>query len=90
MDSLRALADRLKAAKHFAMRVLPDRPSAMRASIAGLAFSTAPRDAEYVPTGHRALGAIPSMPIADVLANAPEREVLPRDGGFFKVPRVIG
>ena len=33
---------------------------------------------------------VPSMPIADVLANAPEREQLPRDGGFFKVPRVIG
>ena len=32
----------------------------------------------------------PSLPIADVLANAPEREQLPRDGGFFKVPRVIG
>jgi aspartyl-tRNA(Asn)/glutamyl-tRNA(Gln) amidotransferase subunit C len=33
---------------------------------------------------------VPSLPIADVLANAPEREQLPRDGGFFKVPRVIG
>jgi aspartyl-tRNA(Asn)/glutamyl-tRNA(Gln) amidotransferase subunit C len=33
---------------------------------------------------------VPSMPIADVLANAPEREQLPRGGGFFKVPRVIG
>src|SRR5436190_3129116 len=33
---------------------------------------------------------VPSMPIADVLANAPGREQLPRDGGFFKVPRVIG
>ena len=33
---------------------------------------------------------VPSMPIADVVANAPEREQLPRDGGFFKVPRVIG
>ena len=32
----------------------------------------------------------PSMPIADVLANAPEAERLPRDGGFFKVPRIIG
>jgi aspartyl-tRNA(Asn)/glutamyl-tRNA(Gln) amidotransferase subunit C len=31
----------------------------------------------------------PSLPIADVLANAPEREQA-RDGGFFKVPRVIG
>ena len=33
---------------------------------------------------------VPSMPIADVLANAPERERAPGDGGFFKVPRVIG
>jgi aspartyl-tRNA(Asn)/glutamyl-tRNA(Gln) amidotransferase subunit C len=32
----------------------------------------------------------PSLPIADVLANAPEREQAPRGGGFFKVPRVIG
>jgi aspartyl-tRNA(Asn)/glutamyl-tRNA(Gln) amidotransferase subunit C len=30
-----------------------------------------------------------SLAIADVLANAPEREKA-RDGGFFKVPRVIG
>ena len=28
--------------------------------------------------------------LGDVLANAPEREQLPHDGGFFKVPRVIG
>ena len=32
----------------------------------------------------------PCLPVADALANAPERELLPRDGGFFKVPRVIG
>jgi len=32
----------------------------------------------------------PSLPIDDVLANAPERERAPRGGGFFKVPRVIG
>jgi aspartyl-tRNA(Asn)/glutamyl-tRNA(Gln) amidotransferase subunit C len=31
----------------------------------------------------------PSLPIGDVLANAPDREQT-RDGGFFKVPRVIG
>src|SRR5215467_13627703 len=30
-----------------------------------------------------------SLPIDDVLANAPESE-RSRDGGFFKVPRVIG
>jgi len=32
----------------------------------------------------------PSLPIADVLANAPESAPAPRDGGFFKVPRIIG
>ena len=31
----------------------------------------------------------PSLPIDDVVANAPEREKI-RDGGFFKVPRIIG
>ncbi len=32
----------------------------------------------------------PSLAIADVLSNAPDREQAPRGGGFFKVPRVIG
>ena len=64
---VQALADRLKAAGRFALRVLPDQPSAMRAEIVGLAFSTAARDADYVPTGHRALGAIASMPVASAL-----------------------
>ena len=31
----------------------------------------------------------PSLTIDEVLANAPEREKI-RDGGFFKVPRIIG
>jgi DNA polymerase-1 len=66
-DDLRALVDRLRASKRFAMRVLPDEASAMRTGIAGLAFSTGPHDADYVPTGHRALGAISSMPVGDAL-----------------------
>jgi aspartyl-tRNA(Asn)/glutamyl-tRNA(Gln) amidotransferase subunit C len=32
----------------------------------------------------------PSLAIGDVLSNAPECERAPRDGGFFKVPRIIG
>jgi DNA polymerase I len=62
-EDLRALAERLRAAGSFALRILPDQPSAMRAAIVGLAFSTAPRDADYVPTGHRALGATASVPV---------------------------
>jgi DNA polymerase-1 len=66
-EDVRALADRLRAAGSFALRVLPDRPGATRAAIVGLAFSTAPRDADYVPTGHRALGATESVPIQTAL-----------------------
>jgi DNA polymerase-1 len=65
---LRALAARLEAAGRFALRVLPDQPSAMRAAIVGLAFSASPRDADYVPTGHRALSGTPSVPVSDALA----------------------
>jgi DNA polymerase-1 len=66
-DDVRALADRLKTASRFAFRVLVDRPSAMQAAIVGLAFSTAPRDADYVPVGHRSLGGAASIPIDEAL-----------------------
>ena len=49
IDGVTALAAELRAAGRFALRVLPDQPSAMRASIVGLSFSTAPRQARYVP-----------------------------------------
>ena len=49
IEGVAALAAELRAAGRFALRVLPDAPSAMRASIVGLSFSTAPRQARYVP-----------------------------------------
>jgi DNA polymerase-1 len=64
---LRALVDRLERSGTFAFRVLVDRPSAMQASIVGFAFATTPRDADYVPVGHRALGGIPSMRLDEAL-----------------------
>ncbi len=66
-EGVQALAARLAAAGRFAFRVLPDRPSAMRAAVVGLAFSTSPREADYVPVGHRALGDTASMPLAEAL-----------------------
>jgi DNA polymerase-1 len=66
-DDLRALVARLRAAGAFSMRILPDEPSSMRAGIVGLAFSTAPREADYVPTGHRGLSAVPSIAIDTAL-----------------------
>jgi DNA polymerase-1 len=52
-SELKDLTDRLSAAGRFSLRVVPDQPGATRAAIVGLAFSTAPRDADYVPVGHR-------------------------------------
>jgi DNA polymerase I len=48
-DEIRALADSLRKAGQFALRVLPDAPAAMRARIVGLSFSMAGRQARYVP-----------------------------------------
>jgi DNA polymerase-1 len=67
VEDLRQLAAGLRRAGSFAMRILPDQPSAMRASIAGLAFSSAPRDADYVPTGHRG----PVRSLVDDVTGAP-------------------
>jgi DNA polymerase-1 len=66
-EGLAELGDRLKAATHVALRVIPDCPTAMRAGIVGIAFSMAPRDADYVPIGHRALGEISCLPVGEVL-----------------------
>jgi DNA polymerase-1 len=64
---VRALAERLRAAGAFSIGLLPDQPSAMRAHIVGLAFSTGPRDADYVPTGHRGLTDVTSIAVQTVL-----------------------
>jgi DNA polymerase-1 len=81
-EGLRELADRLTAAGSFALRVLPDHPTAMRAGIAGLAFSAAPRDADYVPVGHRTLGAV--APVSLQVALEALRAVL-EDASIGKV-----
>jgi DNA polymerase-1 len=48
-DALRALVTELRAAGRFALRVLPDAPSAMLAGIVGISFSTGPHRARYIP-----------------------------------------
>jgi len=51
-EELAALVSDLRAAGEFALRVIPSDPTAMRASIVGLAFSARDRQARYVPVGH--------------------------------------
>ena len=48
-DDLEALATELRAAGQFALRVIPDTPSAMLAQIVGIAVSASPQRARYVP-----------------------------------------
>jgi DNA polymerase-1 len=49
---LDAVVKELSDTGEFAFRIIPDRPSATRAGIVGLAFSTGDRHARYVPIGH--------------------------------------
>jgi DNA polymerase-1 len=89
---LNSLAARLRETRRFALRVLPDRPSAMTAAIVGLAFSTTPRQADYVPTGHRALGAAGSLPIDIVLRAlkpALEDEAIAKIGHDLKFDTIL-
>jgi DNA polymerase-1 len=52
VSELDALVAGLRAAGEFSLRVVPTEPSAMRASIVGISFSTRDREARYVPLGH--------------------------------------
>jgi DNA polymerase-1 len=52
VTELDALVADLRSAGEFACRIIPDQPSAMRAGIVGVAFSTRDRQARYVPVGH--------------------------------------
>jgi DNA polymerase-1 len=91
-EDVRALAQQLRSAGTFSMRILPDEPSAMRARIVGLAFSAAARDAVYVPTGHRGLVAVPSLAIAaalDILRPVLEDPALRKSGHDLKFDAIM-
>ncbi len=56
LPELEALARSLTAAGRVALRIVADGPSCVRASLVGLVFSTAARQARYVPLGHEGFG----------------------------------
>jgi DNA polymerase-1 len=64
-EALEGLIADLRGEGEFAYRVIPDQPSAMRAGIVGIAFSTRDRQARYVPLGHAN-----SDTTGDLLSNA--------------------
>jgi DNA polymerase I len=92
-DGVAALAARLAASGQFALRVLPDEPSSsMRAGIVGLAFSTAPHEADYVPTGHRALGELASIAVdaaLDILRPVLEDPAVTKVGHDLKFDTIL-
>ncbi|MGH9174855.1 MAG: DNA polymerase, partial [Vicinamibacterales bacterium] len=56
LPELEELTHALATAGRFALRIVADGPSCVRASLIGLVFSTAPRQARYVPLGHEGFG----------------------------------
>ena len=64
---LTALADTLRGAGRFGLRVLAEGPSAVRARMVGLAFSTGTRWARYVPLGHAGMHGSPQLTVAEAL-----------------------
>ena len=48
-DAVETLVARLRQSGRFGFRVMPDSPTAMRAGISGVVFSTSTRTADYVP-----------------------------------------
>ena len=89
-EELDALVAELRAAGEFSLRLIPSAPSAMRASIVGLAFSTRDREARYVPVGHE--GAEGGGDDLLASASAPEqlerRAVLDRLRPLFEDPSI--
>ncbi|HXG89377.1 MAG TPA: DNA polymerase I [Vicinamibacterales bacterium] len=56
MEEVEALAVELRGAGRFALRIVADGSSCVRASLIGLVFATGPRHARYVPLGHEGFG----------------------------------
>jgi DNA polymerase-1 len=73
LQELDVLVAELRAAGEFALRVIPDRPTAMLAAIAGIAFSTADRHARYVPLGHSGAGGGGDLLAASASPPQPDR-----------------
>ena len=79
-----AVVEELRLAGRFGVRVLPDSPAAVRAGIAGIALSSAPRTAWYLPLRKPV---IPGMPVEaprtwDLLDEEPAAPAAPVETGL--------
>jgi DNA polymerase-1 len=67
LEELRALAAELRAAARCAIRIVADGTSCVRSSLIGIVFSTAPRQARYVPLGHEGFAGGSSLNRSDAI-----------------------
>ena len=100
-DDVEKLAAELRKAGRCALRVIPDAPAAMRAGIAGIAFSAAPRHARYIPTAAHAPGGLFGGPesgsetplelsaVLDRLRSVLEDPALPKVGHDLKFDAIV-
>jgi len=85
---LDALVAELRAAGEFALRIVPDQPLPMRAAIVGIAFSTADRQARYVPLGHHSEDRSHDLLAADGPEQVPLSDALQRLKPLLEDPSV--
>ncbi len=78
------LIEGIRAAGSCGMHVFGDQGSAMRAAIVGIAFSTADRQARYIPLGHEGLGGGHDLLAGPAPAQMDRREALDRLKPLFE------
>jgi DNA polymerase-1 len=92
LEGVAALAADLRTVGRFALRVLADTPSAMRAAIVGLSFSTTPHQARYVPLVGSGLGfegGLDARAVLDVLKPVLEDPAIRKIGHDLKFDAIL-
>ncbi len=67
-EELAALAAEMRTAGQFSLKLITDGTAPVRATLVGIAISTAPHKARYIPLGHEGFGGGFSLPKAEALA----------------------
>lgn len=91
-DGVRAVAERLRTAGRFGLRVIAETTTAMQTAIVGLSFSAATHDADYVPVGHRGLDNVESLRVdvaLDLLRPLLEDITVIKDGHDLKFDAIV-
>ena len=89
---LDALVARLSGAPRMGLRVLTDSPVAMQAKVLGVAVSTAPASAAYIPTSHQGMHAgdqLRSEAVLQALAPVLTNDAVAKDGHNLKFDLLV-